>query len=312
MTNQNPFSPSFMIDVLLLGEILVDRIWDEATTTTTDYFGGSPANIALNLNLLGFSSKIYGSVGNDPSGDFLIQHLNQNHVAHHVERFDTPTTMVYINKSTQSPIPKFFRHSDALIHFSPELKADIEVSKILHFSFWPLSVTPARDTILQVIVEAKKRDCMIGFDPNYHPGLDDFTQHGLQVLKSILQHVDIIKPSLDDAMRIFGEGHTEREYIHMFQNLGCRLVIMTLGAKGLIASDGQSEYVFPSFARKVIDSTGAGDAFWSGLYAGFLLNKDLSTSIKLGLECSARSLEVVGANAHLPNIQILMESIRSR
>ncbi|MDD3123113.1 MAG: PfkB family carbohydrate kinase [Candidatus Izemoplasmatales bacterium] len=299
-------------DVILIGEILVDIIIDKETELTEQLFGGSPANIALNLKQLGLSSRLFGAVGNDEFGTFLLNNLNENQMDYHVDVVNSATSFVTINKSSSTPIPMFSRHSDTLIPFSKELKSDLLKTKIVHFSFWPLSKSSSRLTIEKAIEEAKKNHAIIGFDPNYHPLLDNSKKTGLAALRNIIGKVDIIKPSLDDSIRIFGDNHSLEEYLQFYQDLGCKLVIMTLGEKGLIAKYENESLVLPSYATDVVDTTGAGDAFWSGLYGGMCKGYNILTSIKLGLLCSAYNLQVVGANANLPNIDYLLNSLESR
>ena len=68
------------IDVFTIGELLVDMISNDYhdsfdCSQYTKHFGGSPANIAMNIKRLGGNSALSSAVGNDGLGDFLINHL---------------------------------------------------------------------------------------------------------------------------------------------------------------------------------------------------------------------------------------------
>ncbi len=303
-----PLQPEKSIDVLLVGELLIDFISDHDTGNLQQFFGGSPANIALNLHQLGLKSRMFTAIGKDGNGRFLLNFIRENKLSFHIDFVDYPTSYVEIDQTASSPVPSFHRSSDKYIPLSNELKEDISKSQILHFSYWPLSDSPSYETILESILIAKENNILIGFDPNYHPLLDDSNQTGLNRLKQIIKSVDIIKPSLDDSVRIFGDNHSIEEYMQMYQNLGCKLVLMTLGKKGIIAKYGNESIVLPSLAKKVIDSTGAGDSFWSGLYGGISKGMSIYDSIQLGLLCSSFTLKVVGANANLPKLDHLILS----
>ena len=72
-------------DVFTIGEILVDMISDDYDTNFscneyTRFFGGSPANITMNIKKLGGNPVITSCVGNDGLGDFLINHLKNNNI----------------------------------------------------------------------------------------------------------------------------------------------------------------------------------------------------------------------------------------
>ena len=73
------------IDVFTIGELLVDMISNDYDdnfdcSQYTKCFGGSPANIAMNIKRLGGNSALSSAVGNDGLGDFLINHLKNNSI----------------------------------------------------------------------------------------------------------------------------------------------------------------------------------------------------------------------------------------
>jgi len=293
-------------DIVLIGEILIDVIRTESRQLTL--FGGSPANITLNMKKLGNEPFLYACICQDHYGDYLLKQLENSHVDTSLLRFeDCETTQVFINKSLESPQVKFSRTSDYLLPYTTVLEEYIANSNILHFSYWSLSKMPSKEMILKALNVAKKHGVLIGFDPNYHPDLVSKESLSLEKIKELMSYIDIMKPSLDDSIRLFGEGFTHEEYLKKFTDLGVSLVIMTLGKDGLIASyNGQIIYL-PSLATNVVDVTGAGDAFYSGLYTGILKGLSILRSIKLGLACSAFNVEEIGALTDLPNHQEIMK-----
>ena len=74
--------PNHTNDILTVGELLVDMIsaeYDENFESNTyhKFFGGSPANIAMNVKKLGIQSLIASAVGEDGFGKFLINMENR-------------------------------------------------------------------------------------------------------------------------------------------------------------------------------------------------------------------------------------------
>ena len=63
-------------DILLIGEILIDVIEPDKFNKYKKLFGGSPANISVNLRNLGVNPHFFGAVGNDDSGIFLKNELD--------------------------------------------------------------------------------------------------------------------------------------------------------------------------------------------------------------------------------------------
>lgn len=299
-------------DIATVGEVLVDMISTEYTDgfdcdTYRRFFGGSPANIAMNVKKLGINSTIICCAGSDEMGDFLISKMKMQGLdTSNVKRAYSSTSMVLLNKSQSSPIPIFYRGADYRIVFDESIEDVIRTSKIVHFSTWPISREPSRSAIEKIIEVAKQSGTIIGFDPNYHPALWEKGYDGVSYIKGIIKDVDIIKPSEDDAKRLFGEESID-EYIARFLDLGAKLVIMTLGKDGLVASDGKTTIRMDSVADNVVDTTGAGDAFWSGFYAAIVKGYDVKDAIRLGNASSAYKLRYTGAVVDFPSIDRLKD-----
>lgn len=299
-------------DILTIGELLVDMIStdyseDFECTTYNKFFGGSPANIAMNTKKLGIKSLVAASVGNDGLGKFLIRHLEASGIdTGCVNIVDYSTSMVLVTKSKKSPIPIFYRSADYHLPYSVELQEGVENSKIIHFSCWPISRNPSRSVIDRVIEVARKNNAMVCFDPNYHEMIWDKKEDGREYVKSIISKVDIVKPSEDDAERIFGKDTPENQ-IQKFISLGASLVIMTLGKEGALVSNGVETLWFKTLAEEVVDTTGAGDAFWSGFYSAVVKGYTIKEALNLGFGVSAYKLKYTGAVVELPKLEDIKE-----
>jgi fructokinase len=293
--------------VLTVGELLIDLISADYEDTGegavyTRHFGGSPANIAMNLNKLGVRAQVASSVGTDRMGDFLTDRVRAAGLSTDlIQRVDHSTSMVLINKSKSSPVPVFYRQADHHLTYTEQLGEVLQRSAILHFSCWPISMQPARSSIEAMLEIAARHQLLIGFDPNYHPMLWPKDEDGVSYIRSIISKVDIVKPSDDDAARLFGEDTPERQ-VQKFLDLGAKLVILTRGEHGAIVSNGTEMIHLETMADEVVDTTGAGDAFWSGFYAGLLHKRTIAESLELGLAVSAYKLKHTGAVVDLPKL----------
>jgi sugar/nucleoside kinase (ribokinase family) len=300
------------IDVLSVGELLIDMIAAEysdsfESKTYHKFFGGAPANIAVNVTRLGGNSLIVATVGKDGLGQFLVNQLKKEGVGTGlIEQVDRSTSMVMITKSKSTPVPIFYRDADYHLSYSDKLEEAVAKSGIVHFSCWPISRVPARNTIEKIIGTARKNGCLVCFDPNYHDLIWPKDEDGISYVKSMIGKVDIVKPSEVDAERLFGQD-THENQLAKFIELGAKLVIMTLGSEGALVSNGQETIKFDTLATDIADTTGAGDAFWSGFYTAAVKGYALKDALSMGFAVSAYKLKHVGALVNLPKLEVIKE-----
>jgi len=300
-------------DILTVGELLVDMITAEYDDNMNcneyhRFFGGSPANIAMNVRMLGIKSLVASAVGKDGFGKFLIDHLQKSKInTSNIQQVDhASTSLVVVSKSKSSPIPIFYRDADYQLLYTQKLEEAVKNSKIIHFSSWPVSMVPARYTIEKTIKLAKESNTLICFDPNYHPMLWQQGEDGKEYVKSILSYVDIIKPSEDDAERLFGKDTPENQ-MNKFLKLGAKLMIITLGENGAIISNGKESIKLHTLATEVVDVTGAGDSFWSGFYTAIIKGYSIRNDLSFDMAVSAYKLKYMGAVINLPKHEKIKE-----
>jgi len=296
-------------DVLTIGELLIDMVgtMNQGELTYHQFFGGSPANIAVNTRRLGIKSLVCAAVGDDRLGKFLKKTLKDADIdISYIQTVPDSTSMVVLNQSNGTPIPIFYRAADYMIEHNDGLATAVVNSKIVHFSTWPLTLSPAKESIVRVLELARGIGGLVCFDPNFHPAIWKNPEEGKAFVKFIISAVDIVKPSEDDAERLFGKDAHEAQ-IEKFLKLGAKLVIMTLGQDGLIVANGNEMHKLPSFAKEVLNTTGAGDAFWAGFYAAIVKGHNIKEACNCGSAASAFKLRHLSSIAELPRLEQLKE-----
>ena len=87
-----------------------------------------------------------------------------------------------------------------------------------------------------------------------------------------------------------------------------RTIITTLGEKGSLISNSGSEMKIPSArVTSVVDPTGAGDAYRSGLLKGLSAGKDMLTAAKMGTVAAAYAVEKYGTQEHRFSLEDFMK-----
>ena len=86
-----------------------------------------------------------------------------------------------------------------------------------------------------------------------------------------------------------------KEVLKIINSLGPNIVVITQGSKGARAFDGKNFYHCPAKKIKVVQSTGAGDAFISGFLAEYIKKACIYRALKKGIVNSGAVLSKIGA-----------------
>ena len=290
-----------ILDVLSIGEVGIDLI----TTTPVEHLGratgfephigGQAANVAMNVARLGGRAGLVTGVGRDGFGRAIREHLEGLGVSTRgVIECDEPTTLIAVARTTGTPEFVVFRGADLLLEPDDE---HLSSARVVHSSAFAISREPARSAIVSALKRARDFDTKVSFDPNFHPSVwEDDAPRVLEILGDLYPHVDVTKPSLDDATRIFGAGLEPIEYVERFLSLGACLVVLTMGARGVFVADqsGVTTRLEIPEIENVADATGAGDSLWAGLLLSLLDGFDPVTAAQVGIEVAQQKLQRVG------------------
>ena len=303
------------IDILCVGEALVDFIGhqpDMSIAQTKDYhrhIGGSPTNVAMNMTRLGLNASLVSTIGNDGLGDYILERLKEVNVeTSHIARHRLlPTSTVFISRSSGTPdfIPYLF--ADSEINENQITAPILKQSRVFHTTSFALSRKPAQTTILKKAEEAHKLGCKLSIDINYSEKIWPDRVEAERVLNAYCKNNPLVKISEDDAERLFRKDIHHYEIFDHFHDKGVDIICLTLGKDGVVLSE-KGKSIIQKPAKKIseiVDSTGAGDAFWSGFLYSYLNDFGMEKSIDIAQSLSALKLQHVG---RLPtNINVISE-----
>jgi sugar/nucleoside kinase (ribokinase family) len=119
--------------------------------------------------------------------------------------------------------------------------------------------------------------------------------------KILISNSDIVSLNVEEAREFTGEKK-KTLMINNFLDLGVRLISVTDGPDGSIISDGKTIINTGVYSiSKVEDTTGAGDAFLSGILISQLNGYSLEKTSKLATAMSFLESKEVGVREGLPN-----------
>lgn len=303
------------IDILCVGEVLVDFIGHQEGLLINDtrdyhrYLGGSPTNVAMNSTRLGLNTIMVATVGNDGFGSYILDRLSSIGVnTNHVNVIENKSTsVIFVSRSDGTPDFIPYREADCCIYEDQISSEILSQTKIFHTTCFALSKNPAQETILKKAKEAYNLGCKLSIDVNYAKKLWSSQEEAFQVIKTYCSFNPMIKISEDDMLRLFEKELPHEEIFNFFHNEGVDMVCLTLGSKGVkLSQKGKKIIQLPAIKiEKVMDSTGAGDAFWSGFLFAYIKEKSIHECLDIALKLAALKLQNVG---RLPdNINILSQ-----
>jgi sugar/nucleoside kinase (ribokinase family) len=261
------------IDILSAGELLVDFITAEFVQTLDEATlfkripGGSPANLAMNMARLGGKAMLVACVGNDDMGRVLKNYVASLgvDVSGVVQIEDHATTLILVTRSAQTSNFVPYRGADYLLSIRQFPYSRFEEIGIFHTTCFALSKEPAQSVILDAVYKAHRAKCLISLDANYAAKIWPDANEARRVVREYVRQGAMVKISDVDYERLFGEKASSPEIVlDSFLKNGASEVCYTLGGEGCWVADSDERHFLPSRPIEIKDTTGAGDAFWSG------------------------------------------------
>jgi sugar/nucleoside kinase (ribokinase family) len=233
--------------------------------------GGHAANVSIDLIKLGENNvHAAGSVGVDLLGDYMINALEHSSVTVHPQRFDDAPTSKNIVLAVRGEDRRFYAELAANTLLEPgHVTSILEKTHPKLFYQGTLgglrNLDPHIDTVLKSARE--HADLTIVDVVRPYPG-------GWKTLSAALSLVDVLHLNDLESATLTGE-HNPLTAARNLSKIGVPLILLTLGERGLIASQGTTLLKVPSFKVETMDTTGAGDAFCAGAMSA-LTRADIS------------------------------------
>ena len=235
--------------------------------------GGGGTNTAVALARLGHKTAWIGKLGRDANSEIILRELKKEGV---------DSLAVYGRGFTgYSVILDSIEHDRTILAYKGENDNlrfnELNLKKIKAQWFYFSSMLRDSFVTLERLAEYAERN-RINVALNISPYL---AQQGEKLLGKILSKTSILVLNDEEARLLTGEHVLERQFLKIL-NYGVKIIAITLGKNGATASDGRYLYRIKARKVKVIESTGAGDAFASGFLSGLLKKNDIEFALKIG------------------------------
>lgn len=294
--------------VVCLGNVLVDvlvkpvdRLPSPGGLLSVDHvemaLGGCASNTALGLSRLGVPTSLWGKVGTDHFSTFALDELRKGGVDTQGmmkdSKVSTSATVVLVDSKAR----RSFLHSVAAndhIFFRDVKLSHLRTFKHLHVGGYFLFPKLDGFPMAKILREVQRQGLTTSLDTAW-----DFKDRWMKALKPCLPFLDYFMPSEREVKMLLGFTDPVKA-ANAFLKMGAKCVIIKQGEKGsfLKRQDGL-EIQMPAYKTKVVDTTGAGDAFCAGFIKGLSLKWDLVRCLKLGNAAGACAVSELGATKGL-------------
>ncbi|KUO12375.1 carbohydrate kinase family protein [Streptomyces sp. DSM 15324] len=256
--------------ITVLGECVADAFTEPVSTPNELALrvlpGGGPANTAVALARLGTPARFLARLSGDVFGRLFRGHLEASGVdlSSAVTAAEPSTLAVAeLDDSGQAAFSFHARGTADWQWTAGELaRVDLSATACVHTGSLALVRAPGAAVVEEFLATAAARTT-VSIDPNVRPLLVDPDVYRAR-LAQWCSLADILRLSEDDLALLLPGTAPERA-CDLWHAAGVRLVVITLGAEGALASlDGERVRV-PAVTTQVVDTVGAGDSFTAGL-----------------------------------------------
>lgn len=248
--------------------------------------GGGGTNTAVTFARLGLSTGYLGKLGEDGNGDFIIRNLATEGIRFIGAREgQTGLSIILDSIHDDRSILAFKGANDQLKPQDlPEFSAQwVYLSSMLGQSF---------DTVSDMIAAG---DYKVAFNPSNYQAV-----RGYEGLKKLIDKTTLLVMNREEACKFLGFSYEESPTIAALMlemaKLPPELFVITDGAEGVYVYDRDALYHgYPAANLKIVETTGAGDAFASTFTGMILKGLPMEEAIHLAMTNAESVLAHKGA-----------------
>jgi ribokinase len=295
-------------DVVGFGGLNVDKLFKvnriagaDEESFITDYgeaCGGSAANTIVGLVRLGCKVGFLGKVAEDREGKMLVKDFQREGVdvdgIVHAKRGRSGTAMGFVDEKGNRALYVDPGVNDT-IEYAELNKGYAFQTRFLHLtSFAGEKSFQAQKRLVQEL----PKTVMVSFDPG------EFYARKGAALEPLIRRTYVLMPS-EKELELLAKTRDLKAGARVLMKKGVKMIAVKLGEKGCYVTDGRESHMIEPFKVRVVDTTGAGDAFCAGFLYGLIRGKSPYECGRLGNFVASRCIMKTGARPGLPTLKEL-------
>jgi sugar/nucleoside kinase (ribokinase family) len=253
--------------------------------------GGCAANVAIDLSKQGIAVDLAGCVGRDSAADALLKTFARHAIGTsrvvRAEQYPTSRTVILLIEGQDRRYLHVIGANRAFVvdQISHEWLSTLKV-----FYLGGLFALPGIDfaKLAALLGACRKANVKTVVDVVVPHG-----QAGMAQLKPLLPLIDVFLPN-DDEGRAFTGLADPYDQLRAFKDAGANTVILTRGGLGSVATRDGKTWSCSAYAMDVVDPSGSGDAFTSGVIRSLLQGWDLPRTLRYASAVGASATRSAG------------------
>lgn len=271
------------------GDSLVDRI--------DLRIAGAAGNASLTLHGLGVKHRLFSMIGDDLLGRWLFQDLEKIDLAKDLLVIPGGVTGISIAVESETRERAFYTMNGVLERVDEYMYsgASANADYVLFTGYFSMPGM-FKGGAEALLTNVQKRDGISFFDTGWDP--DNWKKGARDEILRLASFADYFLPNETEAVALTGISDPI-EAARALSSIPRMGLIVKLSSKGIFYRDRSgNEITVSTTTAKVIDSTGAGDSFASGLMFLLSQGKTIEESLKFATKLSTTIVARPSANRY--------------
>src|SRR5687767_3335697 len=270
--------------------------------------GGSAGNTVAGIAALGGRTAYIGKVAADQLGEVFTHDIRAVGVTYDTAPLQgglpTARSLIFVTPDAQRTMQTFL---GATTQLGPEdLNMEyITASKVLYLEGYLWDQPRAKAAMRDAAIKAHEAGVKVSLTLSDAFCVGRFRDEFLELAE---QHVDILFANESEILSLY---QTE-DFDEALQQVKthCEIAALTRSEKGSVVVNGDEVHVIDAVKGvKVVDTTGAGDAYAAGFLYAYTQGLDLKTSGRLGGAMAAQVISQYGPRAEAGDIKALAAKV---